>query len=373
MKKIAIVTSGHFTKDDRLYYKFARSLQKKGHTVVLISSLENLFSQNGEIILDSFDSSGFGRKKKSEEFFLKLQKYSPDAVICSEPFTVFPAYRYKRDENRNARIIMDVTEWYPENITMKLKGLKKIFGYLALSLVNFAATYRADVLTIGESSKAVRYKFFRPGIKYKIFGYYPPLELLTDPGKNETGTITVLYSGHFAEARGFFRYLEVIKEYKYRFGEDVKFKAIGKFLNAADERKYNHFISQNTEAVPDIIPWSDYEGYFNALKNSDICIDLRDKNNFFNRSVPIKIFDYIGSGNPFIFSDLKAVTEISELSGCGIYCEPENRDKIIGHLHNLVTDKRLFSQYRNHNLEMARTKFNWNNVEEEFVSFVLED
>ena len=71
-KKIAIITSGHPYYDERIFYKFARSLNKHGYEVSVVCSTAegNLDFLKDDIHIIGFDG---GNLKKSEEALMKME------------------------------------------------------------------------------------------------------------------------------------------------------------------------------------------------------------------------------------------------------------------------------------------------------------
>ncbi|NUN09356.1 MAG: hypothetical protein HUU54_09295 [Ignavibacteriaceae bacterium] len=372
MKKIAIVTSGHFSKDDRLYYKFALSLQKFGHRVEIISTIEDQIIREGSVTINSFDASNAGRKIKAEGIVQRLKHFMPDIILCAEHFTVLPASLFRKKYSPEVRIILDITELYPENITHKLSGLKKLVSAMVLWSVSVIATYLADALIVGETNKAGRYRIIRPGIKYKTFGYSVPKSLLPESKPIESGIITITYSGLFTKARGFFRYLELIKLFTPEKYPLLRFQAIGKFASMEEKENYKKLSTSDTQIPLELITWDKYENYLKVISESSLLIDLRDKSSFFDRSLPIKIFDYIAAGKPFIFSDLEVFQHHPELKDSGIFCDPDDINSIMKNLVILIKDETLYSEYCSRNKMIFDSKLNWERTEKEFVEFVEE-
>ena len=173
-KKVSIVTSGHPYYDERIFYKFARSLNKNGYEVSIICSTvetEIDFVKDGIHII-GFDGSNLKKSEKVSKFYDYLTKTKLDVIICCEPLPILAANKIRK-ERKKVRIIYDITEWYPhQNMLKQLVGLKWIINYLYLFLFNVYAASLCNQLIIGEKSKAIPYKVFLPFLKKTIIGYY---------------------------------------------------------------------------------------------------------------------------------------------------------------------------------------------------------
>lgn len=372
MKKIAIVTSGHFSKDDRLYYKFALSLQKYGLRTVIISTLEDLAEEDELICIDSFNSDKLNRKQKSIRILQSLDRHQPDIVICAEPFTVFPCKRYKQKSNRNLKIIMDITELYPENIISKMSGLKKYLSGIILWIINILAVNLSDSFIFGEGNKARRYQFIRPGLKFKTFGYYVPKSLLphSDHQTKEGNSFTITYSGQFTKSRGFFRFLQVAWLLGKELPDTFSFRAVGKFLKDDEKNKFESIVNSGPSIKIELIQWESYVNYLSILSESDILVDLREKSPFFENSLPIKIFDYIAVSKPFIFSDLKIFREYPELKSLGFLINPYEISDICAQIKYLCSNREQYQSICDRNNKLYQEMYNWEILEEDFVKYV---
>ena len=176
-KKVSIVTSGHPYYDERIFYKFARSLNKNGWEVSIIcSTVEsdiNLVKDN--IHIKGFIGSNLKKSEKVNKFSYYLASTEPDVIVCCEPLPILAANKIRR-ANRNIKILYDVTEWYPENVAFKFYGIKRFSTYASLFILNIIASNLADAIIIGEKSKKKRYDLIAPYKKKQIVSYYPVLE-----------------------------------------------------------------------------------------------------------------------------------------------------------------------------------------------------
>ncbi len=153
IKNIVILPTGHLVYDDRLYYKFSLSLKKYNYKIYIILSNENFKYNESNISIIGFNNTNLTKRKKINKFFEILKEIKPSLIICAEPLTILPGNKYQNKINSNCKIISDVTEWYPEYVAFKFKGIKKLFVYILLYLFNIYSSYKTDFFTFGERSK----------------------------------------------------------------------------------------------------------------------------------------------------------------------------------------------------------------------------
>ncbi len=135
-----------------------------------------------------------------------------------------------KGKNLQQKIIYDVTEWYPENIYLKRKGLKKVFLFLIGHLINFIATNLSDYLFIGEETKLNRYRKYSPKKKYSIISYYPVIEFYKPSTQKLDGSKLFFgYAGVISVSRGLEIFYQLLKKLKEITHLQIGFILAGKF------------------------------------------------------------------------------------------------------------------------------------------------
>ena len=132
-KRICLVTSGHPPFDERIFWKFGKSLIEAGYSVSIICSTEELNKVVDGIIMTGFDGFSYPKKKKIETFYNLINQFNPDLIICSEILPVFATLKFRKI-NEFTKIILDITEWVPENVAFKFNGINRWVKYFYLFL-----------------------------------------------------------------------------------------------------------------------------------------------------------------------------------------------------------------------------------------------
>lgn len=324
-KNICLITSGHSPLDERIFYKFGLTLLNAGYNVSVIASTKQLTDTIDGIKVYGFDGSAFSKPDKLIKLNKLLKETMPDLIICSEPLTIVAALRYKK-QNPKLKIIYDITEWYPhQNMLNQFSGLKRTFFYQIYSLFNIYVSNRADHLIIGEKLKAIPYRFMAPFKKHTIISYYPSKKHFQySPPPYNGKTFTICYTGIISQERGFPRFIKLIKMIAIEFPDKLfNVKIIGPFENE-DLRELMNSLSTLSNILIDYKDWVDYKNFSTELKSVDICIDLRDKNKVYNKSLPIKIFDYMACGKPVIYTKLDSLKRFPDINKFGLLTETDN-------------------------------------------------
>lgn len=366
-KKVSIVTSGHPYFDERIFYKFARSLNKNEYQVsILCSTVESeteLVKDNIHII--GFNGSNLKKSEKVSKFVKYLTKISPDVIICCEPLPILAANKI-RTTRKDVRIIYDITEWYPhQNMLKNFGGIKWIINYIYLFLFNVYAASLCDHLIIGEKSKAIPYKIFLPFLEKTIIGYYPSHEFFEySRPPCDNNSFTICYVGIINKQRGIFSFLEVLKRLN-SLNPKLNFRAkvIGAFENELFKQKVSELIKSNKKLNVAFTGWVSYDKLSDHLKDVDVCLDIREKNFVYNRSFPIKIFEFMACGKPVIYSDIKPLLKFKEFDEIGFLVNPMNIDLICEKIFLYLENPTLLQKHSQAARLLFEKKYNWGKIE----------
>lgn len=371
--KLSIITSGHPYYDERIFYKFAGSLNKNGFEVAIICSTAEtdveFLKDNIHII--GFDGSRLKKFEKINKFFDCLKKTDPSIIICCEPLPILAANKLQKSK-RNVKIIYDVTEWYPENVAFKHSALKKLLIYFVLFIFNIFASNLADAIIIGEQGKKRRYDLIAPMKRKQIISYYPVLEHFKfSPREFDGSDLRLCYAGLLKFDRGIQTIYEAVKKLSIKYPQ-IRFiyKLVGKFETAEEEENFKSLIKKNKTVTVEFFGWTEYPNISNYLVDVNICLDLRIKNFIYDNSLPIKIFEYMACGKPFIFTNVKPICSQPDLLSCGFVVNPSSLDDIVNTISKYIDNKGLISINAKNARKLIETKYNWEKESEKLIELI---
>ena len=371
-KKICILTSGHPPFDERIFWKFGITLVEKKFDVLIVSSTENLNTEKLGITFNCFEGKNISSKQKIDRFYDLIGNYKPDTVVCCEPMTIIPAFRYKKYCNKHLKIILDVTEFYPHQNTLRLySGLKRILKHLQLSLFNIYASNLTDGITAGERGKMKLYKLIAPRSKKSIISYFAPKRYFNFKEIQLENEIVFCFLGEQSEDRGFPEFLEVILLLVNSINVSVKIIFIGSNHDNQVSSNNTPNTFAGTEKISVVrLPRIDYNELGQVLSESHFLMDLRAKTNIFDRSLPIRIFDYLACGRPVLFSNLRALLEFDDLTPFVHLVDPSDTNQAVRIIIDYFNHPDLFEQH----CKAARTafeeKYNWEKIEPDLIEVI---
>lgn len=372
MNNIVIVTSGHPPLDERIFYKFACSLKKHKYNVTIICSNLEINDEKNGIVLSGFDGNVLTKSAKINRLKEYISLCEPDVIICCEPLTIISAYKYKKTCSRTVSVISDITEWYPENVALKLRGLKRIMTYIQLFLFNIYSSNLADSLIVGEPGKKKRYDIIAPFKKKIILGYYPVLEFFHSiPKTHNSDFITLGYAGVLSFERGILTLLETADLVAKKHPEkNFRLKIAGRFQYKHEEEIFQKKASDLRHLKIELCDWVEYPNLGGLISDMDICFDLRKKTFIYRNSLPIKIFEYMASAKPVIYSDIRPIRQELPVKKFGFLIDPEDKNEIISKIENYLDNRTLLEEHGAAARKMSEEKYNWNTLEPVLIKFI---
>ncbi|GMU84993.1 MAG: hypothetical protein AMXMBFR48_02350 [Ignavibacteriales bacterium] len=367
MKTICLLSSGHLPEDERIFEKFSLSLKDNGFKVIIILTTSDLKDIREGVEFDCF-TSGSGLNAKIKGVAARLKKHNPQLVIAGQPLMILAA----KLTLPYTKVISDITEWYPENVTYRKPRVLRQMLYAGLAVLNFAASFLADGFIFGEKRKARRYRGFSK--KSEIVSYYPVakyfryLHSATGPGY-----LNLLFAGYISPERGANNLLRVLKYIeKQDFGIELSLRLAVKFQDVAYENFFRYEMSCLKKTDVTFVPWQPYRAMENIYRGIDLYIDLREKSFIYDNSLPIKLFESLAFGVPVLYNDLKVFREDFDLHPFGYTVNAENAKETAELLRAIAFDKKDLIQKSQTTREEVKNLYNWEKESGKLISFVTE-
>ena len=370
-QRISLLTSGHPPFDERIYWKFAKSLIESNYLVSIFCSTTYINQNTDNILIKGFDGTEYSRRKKIDEFTILLKSFNPDLIICSEPLPVFAANKFSRNK-KSVKIILDITEWFPENVAFKFSGIKKWLQYFKLFLPYIYILQLVNHIVVGEKNKKKRYDLLAFNKTKNIIGYYPVLKYFNyrppDLLKEE---IVLGYAGVVTIERGIINLLRISNAIAENY-PDKSFTLLifGKFTYYNEESHFHQLLKQYKSIKVEFANWTDYDKMSIVIEKMDICFDLRDRNFIYRNSLPIKIFEYMACGKPFIYADIKPISNEINIHQHGFLVNPDNDQEVISAVERYLNNPDLSVTHSKKSRRLIEENKNWENESKKLIQLV---
>jgi glycosyltransferase involved in cell wall biosynthesis len=369
MKKICIVTTGHSPFDERIYWKFALSLKEHGFNISIICSTMDISKEENGVYIKGFNGENINKREKINKLKKYISDFQPEIIIACEPVAILAASEY-RSKNK-VKVIADITEWYPENVAFKYPSIKKYISYYPLYFFNAWAVNKADALIIGEKGKKERYDFLAPFKEKIIIGYYPVLKYFTYSPRAVEDEFVLCYAGLISFERGIKTLIKAASELAIRNpGVKVKVKLLGKFQSSYEQKEFLKFADGFNQIKIEYAGWTTYDKISDNLKDIHICFDLRIRNFIYNNSLPIKIFEYMAAGKPFVYSDIDPIKKEFNYSLCGQLVNPDDLNEITAAAEKYLKDSELLLEHARNGRKIIEEDKNWERESLKLIEFI---
>lgn len=371
MQKILFLTTVHRYDDDRIFHHQAKTLRDAGN-VVKICSLSSEFKGNVDgVEIESFSILEKSREEKIKTFERICNAFQPDCIICSEPLAVIAAGKVKKQ--KKISIVYDITEWYPsmrmvENFSFPLNVIHALKFFLFQLYAGFVSAH----FIFGENTKKFPLAYFFPFKKSITLPYYPDDRYIHQNIKKlEENKICLCYTGQFSEEKGignFFAAVDCLR--KKKPGLKISILLIGASRKKKDEQYFSDQLNKYQFSHITIEKSASFKAFSKAYSEADICFDLRTMNYENHHCLPIKIFYYMASGKPVIYTDLKAIRQHLDISEFGFLVNPKDSEGIANNILTYIQNPELYSLHAKNARWIYEKKYNWNIIKNSFLNFI---
>lgn len=353
MVKVCHMTSAHSQEDDRIFIKECVSLANAGYEVYEVARGES-YDKNGVHIVGVGDIPKSRRKRMTEgakRVYQKALELDCDIYHFHDPELLPYGLKLKK---RGKKVIFDSHEDVPGQIMDKgwiPKPLRRVISGLYRGYETRVAK-RLDAVVA--ATPHIAEKFADRTKKVATVNNYPKLDEIvyhTTPFSERDAI--VCYAGGIDELRGEKIMIEAMRDVNGILiiaGEHEKMECGGgRYIGRIDRTGINMLYGQ-------------------AI--AGLCI-LKPIENYYY-SQPIKMYEYMAAGLPFVCSDFPGWRTIAEESQAGVCVDP-NDTKLIGEtISELLSDREKAQQMGKNGREYVISHCTWSIEEQNLLSLYNE-
>ncbi len=350
--KVCHLTSAHETNDDRIFLKECESLSRAGHEVYLVGKGGDR-TDSGVHVVGCGEMEG--RLKRFTKFTKKVYKtaleLNCDVYHFHDPELLPYGLKLKR---KGKTVIFDSHEDVPAQINDKT-WIPKIFRGLVSNLYrNYESHVVKRLDAVVAATPHIASKFRERTRDVVVVNNYPSLDDIVFHEKpfGEKDAIAC-YAGSISEDRG----ENIMKNAM----EKVDGKLVIAGLHDAEKNGKVEYIGfLNRAGVNDL--------YKDAVVG--LCI-LKPIENYYY-SQPIKMYEYMAAGLPFVCSNFPGWVQIAKESEAGICVDPENLDEIAQAINSLLKDRSKAQEMGRKGHDYVVSNCTWANEENTLVRLYKE-
>jgi glycosyltransferase involved in cell wall biosynthesis len=414
--KVCMLTTDHSALDDRIFYKESKSLQQTSYDVTLLVPLNDkgfLVDMGGNRIADSKTAiqnikiigfnkprSHFGRihsiiqlinltsagkldirGKNYADLINKGVELNADIYHCHEIDSIYAGTQIKKKlqkKGRNPKLIYDVHEFHPavsydvKNLGNKVynKILRKIIVHFekeALKYVDYVIT--ANQITRGYLLTLNRF------IQTEVIYNCPILSIFKEPKKKKEhkDKVVICHEGFLLFRRGLKQIIEITRELKKRYDDEVELLIIGDAFGKEKEYFKQKIEEYTLHSTIKCTGWLPYEKVGDALLQVDIgVIFFEPTENNMLAGPPHKLFNYMRYGVPVVSVDLPETSRIISDAKCGLILKDWNLNSMVTALSTLIDDENKRRRLGENAKKAVYNHYNWTEMEKKLLRIYRE-
>lgn len=260
-------------------------------------------------------------------------------------------------------VIFDMHENYPE--ALKAFGKTGLINFLfknykAAKLLEKFCIKRSDAIitVVHENSE----RLINQGVdKEKIylvsntvdlntFGVEPTDKMILDRYTDKT---VLLYAGYVTPERG----LDVVVKGMSFLREkltNAKLLIIGNGISIPPLKKISNDLSLND--FVEFIEWPGHDKLSSYFKAAKVFISPQPQCEFWDTTIPHKLFEYMSKSKPVLAADSKAIRRVIEETGCGVTYKSNNPEDFSAKVLEILSSKIPFGE---NGLKAVKQIYNW--------------
>lgn len=354
MHKIVHLTSVHPRYDTRIFHKMCVSLATKAYNVTLVVADGKGDEQINDVNIVDVGSRAGSRVKRVlntvSNVFEKAKELDADLYHLHDPELMLIAIKLKK---MGKKVIFDAHEDLPLQIFSKPyfnKHVAKVVSKIASVYENYVCSHIDSIVT---ATPFIRNKFLKVNDNSVDINNFPKLDEFPKPDvSNFSQRENCCYVGNITKVRGI---EEIVQSLAFP-SMSVKLNLAGVFSEKDLEMEIKKL--DGWDRVVEL-GWLDRSGVQNVLSNSFAGLVTLHPIINYQDALPVKMFEYMASGLPVIYSNIPLWKNIIENEQCGISVDPYSPREIaeaICYLSNNLIEARDMGERGRIAIEK---KYNW--------------
>lgn len=356
------MTSAHPVDDIRIFHKECCSLAKYGFEVYLVApNCEEQVKDGVHII--STGVSGKGRLnrmlKKGKAVYKRALELDADVYHFHDPELLRFAIRLKR---KGKIVIYDAHEDVPKQILDKhwIPGFaRKFISMMFRAYERFVCKKISGIISVTEII-CDRFKLANPNVQ--MIANYPLLQETQYLREIDVEPVPrrICYVGGLFPKRGV---KELVEAMEY---VDAELVLAGTFYPAefeADLKKMKGW------SKVDFRGQVQRDEILKILKSSSIGMVTLHPTASYMEALPIKMFEYMSAGIPFVASNFSFWKQIINAENCGCVADPLNANEIAQSIQYLLDNPEKAKTMGSNGYKAFMTKYNWSIEEKKLIKF----
>lgn len=340
--------------------------QKVHRSSIYVSKSKSIIKRLQNYFSFVWSSYWVGKKKLEKEY---------DYIFCESPPLFLGISAYLLCKNKNAKLIFNVSDLWPESAEKLGLVTNKFFLKLATMLEEFL--YKKSVLITGQTQgivKNISKRFPNKKVYWLPNGVDVSLfnpETINSEWRKENGflehDLLLLYAGIIGYAQG----LDIILKAAEKTKSNTKIKYLLLGSGPEKERLIELKRKMNLENVYflDLVSKSEMPKIVKAV---DVALVPLKKLDLFLGAIPSKIFENLAMKKTLLLGVDGEARELFINQGkAGLYFEPENEEELVDRINQLNNNRSELILFGENGRNYVQEYFNRNKIAKEFTKELM--
>ncbi len=349
MKKICHITTVHRWNDDRIFLKELQSLSNVGYESYLIAPGKERIENGIHVVgIGNFNGRKERILKASKVVFRIAMEIDADVYHFHDPELIPCGIKLKRN---GKKVIFDSHEDVPAQILDK-EWIPGIFRRIISKIYRMYETYAVKKFdAIIAATEHIANQFKGRAKTVVVINNYPKLDdIQFHESPFEKREKIICYAGGISEIRGERIIFDAMK------AVDGTLLLAGNKPDLPLGKNIKHLGNLNRREVNELY----------SKSRLGVVLYQPAKNHF--ESQPVKMFEYMAAGLPFVASAFPLWKKIVEENQCGICVEPTDVEAVKEAINRLINNPEESQNMGIKGRKIVIEKYNWSNEKEKLCS-----
>jgi glycosyltransferase involved in cell wall biosynthesis len=358
--KVMILSVVHPYDDSRIYHKQAVSLAKAGLEVELhaIADFTEKIEKGVKIVGIQQVNRKWKRLALSWKLFRRACKSGADVFHFHDP--EFLPWGVLIAKITKKHVIYDAHEDLPKQIYTKTwiyptwrSVISKVVHYIEKRLAKRLSAVIVTTESIQDQFEGIQ--------RVTVIKNYP---LPMSPVRREEDKVQrILYVGGISYLRGYKEMIQMMDHIPTEL--QAQLHLIGPLQHISPEDREVEKLREKRIILHGRIPFAEVERWLAKAKVGLVCLHPTEN---YRESLPIKMFEYMAAGLPFVATHFPLWQEIVHTSGCGFTVDPLNPKEMAEKVGQLLTDATLREQMSRAGRIAYEAIYNWETEEKKLFT-----
>jgi len=348
---IAIASCGHYSDDERIYYKQIYTLKHISHTIEYFTYNKLDYKISDENINHyHFNSNQYSQFQYKNKLLNFIKKHNP-SVLHIHDLELLPVARKIKLTNKKIKIIYDVHE---DLVSMwdafsSYRGIiKKMINNVLSQFELYHLKYIDCFILANKFADRERYQKLGPVHVVQNF----PLKNNVEEQSDIMNPYKLIYHGQIDCNRGLINLVDAFKNLSNQYNQ-LELKIIGPIRKKDFKEIIQNRLNKKIKLM-EPIPHSDI---WEILSNSHIGIIPFHDMLMFRKNTPTKLFELMATNCGIVASKLQPIYEFA--SDSISFSDPENINSLIHAIEFYLTNVEIYKKHISHNRNLIQKQYNW--------------